>query len=322
LLSGTLAIADQAYVPPPADQVPGYFAAVMPCKIVDNDTFNRKVVECEGDLLAKKTLRELSILRNTIYARYGWSGFRKQWLKEHFSAQAWFKPNAKFAYKMISDVDRKNAHFIGTAEASLKQSELERRRDELLARHGKVWNDKPRFRLKSGKEVIICDGNIPKDAELLSADDDRPSRDCEFAKEKWYRPDSTFTMEKLSADDKIELGLIARALGDMGLEWGPNLADRSLDQLLKIEELRQLSVRDLRILRNNIYAHRGRPFKSKFLQEHFSNLDWYKIDPSYTDKKLTKTDERNIKLIKTVENEFGGPVDDQEWLTEPLFDMA
>src|SRR5262245_29163821 len=78
-----------AYTPAPADKVPGYHAEVMPCKIV-TDEGPQKVV-CKGDLLERKTLRELSILRNTIYARYGWDGYRKPWLREHFHGQPWFR---------------------------------------------------------------------------------------------------------------------------------------------------------------------------------------------------------------------------------------
>src|SRR4051794_17011842 len=85
-----------AYTAAAADQIPGYFAQPMPCKI-EHDGLTK--VKCEGQLLEKKTLRELSILRNTIYARYGWDGYRKPWLRDYFHTQPWFKPNPKFSYK-------------------------------------------------------------------------------------------------------------------------------------------------------------------------------------------------------------------------------
>src|SRR6476620_5848460 len=90
--------------------------------------------------------------------------------------------------------------------------------------------------------------------------------------------------------------------------------ENSLDRVLKPEELRQLSLRDLRLLRNTIYARRGRPFKSSILREHFLGMDWYKVNADYTDKLLTANDQRNIALIKSVENEFGGPLSDEDWL--------
>src|SRR5205823_4744552 len=207
--------ADETYTPAPADKVPNYFAQPMPCKISRD---MRTEVHCDGKLLESKSLRELSILRNTIYARYGWDGYRKPWLRAYFHAQPWFKPNPKFSYKQLADVDRKNAHFIGVREQSLTDVELSQMRDDIFARYGKTWT--------------------------------------------------------------------------------------SLDRTLKLEEVRQLSLRDLRLLRNTIYARRGRTFKSEILRDHFSGMEWYKPVADYSDKLLSANDVRNISMIKSVENEF------------------
>ena len=51
-------------------------------------------------------------------------------------------------------------------------------------------------------------------------------------------------------------------------------------------------------------------------------MEWYKQRPDYSDKLLTKNDVRNIALIRSVENEFGGPLSDEDWLTEPATDGA
>jgi hypothetical protein len=51
-------------------------------------------------------------------------------------------------------------------------------------------------------------------------------------------------------------------------------------------------------------------------------MDWYHANAAYSDKLLSKTDERNIALIKSVENEFGGPLSDEDWLQEPAVDGA
>src|SRR4029079_14570377 len=92
----------EEYTPAP-DNIANYFAGVMPCHIERED---RARVVCKGGEL-DKSLRELSILRNTIYARYGWDGYRKPWLKAWFHSQPWFKPNPKFSYKLLSEADRK-----------------------------------------------------------------------------------------------------------------------------------------------------------------------------------------------------------------------
>jgi hypothetical protein len=258
LAPASVAVAEP-YVPPPAKDVPGYSETQLPCKA--------------GSLcpeLQHKSLRELAILRNTIYARYGWDGFRKQWLRDYFHAQKWFKPNASFSYKLISKADRYNAHVIGSKEASFDEEELTQRQDAIYARHGK---------------------------QALDTD--------------------------LTPDERIEIGLISRALGAFALDDGKRAkAEQSLDKLLDVAELRQLSLRDLRLLRNNVYARRGRPFKSAVIREHFMGMSWYKENPAYTDKLLSATDVRNVRLIRSVEEELGGALGDEDWLIEPAFDGA
>jgi len=314
--------ADEPYTPAPADKVPNYFAQPMPCKLSREP---RLVVTCDGKLLESKSLRELSIMRNTIYARYGWDGYRKPWLRAYFHAQPWFKPNPKFSYKQLADADRKNAHFIAVREQSLTDVELGKMRDDIYARYGKVWPDKPEWTLKSGKTVKQC--NKPRGAEPTEGDGfddiDTAFPACRYAKTKWYKPDPRFSPSKIGDDDKIELGLLSRAMGQFALDdESRGKTEGSLDRALTLEEVRQLSLRDLRLLRNTIYARRGRTFKSEILRDHFSGMEWYKPVPDYTDKLLTKNDVRNIAMIRSVENELGGPLSDEDWLTEPATDGA
>src|SRR5215470_1120836 len=47
--------------------------------------------EITDDDLIGRSLRELTLMRNTIYARAG-NKFRKQWLNDYFSAQPWYHP--------------------------------------------------------------------------------------------------------------------------------------------------------------------------------------------------------------------------------------
>ena len=319
LLLSTIALA-QPFTPAPADKVPNYFAGVMPCKIERED---RARVVCKGGELDGMSLRELSIMRNTIYARYGWDGYRKPWLRNYFHSQPWFKANPKFSYKLLSEADRKNAHFIAAREQGFTDFELREMRDEVFARRGKVWNDKPAWKL-NGKIERAC--NKPKGAistAVEGAESSDYARDCKFARQKWYKPNPAFTDAQLTVDDKVELGLIDRGLGSFALDDETRgKQEEGLDRILPVEKLRQLSLRDLRLLRNTIYAHHGRPFKSEILRDHFSGMSWYKVDPAYSDKLLSANDVRNIALIKSVENEFGGPLSDEDWLAEPAVDGA
>lgn len=205
-----------------------------------------------GDL-KDRTLRELTLMRNTIYARAG-NPFRKKWLNDYFAAQTWYHALKAIDQSKVTPLDRKNAETIADYEAHLSRSELVDRRT--------AWRAK------------------------------------------------TDTPEK-----SIELRLISERLG----EWSGNDEDRTpledptlLDKQLTVEQLSDFSRRDLRLVRNLIYARHGRPFKSDLLKLYFSTLDWYKEDPAYTDARLTPLDKRNINLIRSVEDQLGGPLTDYE----------
>lgn len=357
LAAPVLAEQPEPYVPAPANQIPGYSETVFPCielvgwktrngTIVEDDEISRDVfdlsspaaayVQCSSEPhLEKKSLRELSILRNTIFARYGWGGFRKKWLREYFQQQPWYTPDPKFSYKRLTPVDRQNVELIAKAELSLRYTDLERMRDELLGAAGKWWGDIPSYEGTGGKPVYACD---LLDYKGETTDDDGSplywvkefkkavagSKDCSYhvvtdddlKKHRSNKPVSP-DLSQLGSNQAIELGLISRAMGDFAADEGQReQVGGSLDKVLSVKELRQLSLRDLRLLRNTIFARRGRPFKSKLLQEHFARMPWYKVDTAYSDKLLTATDKRNIQLIRQVEEEFGGALQDKDFQVE------
>ena len=68
------------------------------------------------------------------------------------------------------------------------------------------------------------------------------------------------------------------------------------------EELVDLNLEELRIKRNEIYARRGRKFKSKDLQEYFKQFDWYEPRYDNVQSLLTKHDRENIRKVKKAES--------------------
>lgn len=224
--------------------------------------YEREITKADLD---GRTLRELTLLRNTIYARAG-NSFRKQWLDDYFRAQPWYKPADKIDEAKITALDRKNAQTIAEYDAAISDDDLKRRKDEVLARK--------------------------KD-------------------------------NKATPEDEIELKLLSSRLGEwVGGDAAP-VTERSpledptlLDKQLTVDQLDDMSRRDLRLLRNTVYARKGRPFKSYLLQQYFDGFDWYTPDEAYADSRLSEVDRRNIKLIRSVEDSVGGPIADYDHMAE------
>jgi hypothetical protein len=120
--------------------------------------------------------------------------------------------------------------------------------------------------------------------------------------------------DALLEGDDVEAQLLSQRLGrSITLA---NRAPRSstplddpaqLDNVLNRAALLDMSPRDLWILRNMIYARRGRPFRSSILLEYFDSTDWYQPDQAYNDARLRRVDRQNLRMIQSVEAEVGGP---------------
>lgn len=68
---------------------------------------------------------------------------------------------------------------------------------------------------------------------------------------------------------------------------------------ITVRELISLSKKDLRIARNEIYARKGRFFKSRDLQVHFGKFSWYQ--PHTWNPSLTRLERLNVRTIQAVE---------------------
>lgn len=64
------------------------------------------------------------------------------------------------------------------------------------------------------------------------------------------------------------------------------------------------SLEKLYLMRNEIFARHGRPFKTHELNTYFRSKDWYKLDLSYDDSRLSKTELANAAIIKKEELEL------------------
>ncbi|WP_289056101.1 YARHG domain-containing protein [Carboxylicivirga marina] len=72
-------------------------------------------------------------------------------------------------------------------------------------------------------------------------------------------------------------------------------------RLLKEADIINLSKKELRLMRNEIFARYGYTFKSLDLQKHFLSKDWYHGNSNDVDRYLTDVEMMNIKFIKEFE---------------------
>ncbi len=88
------------------------------------------------------------------------------------------------------------------------------------------------------------------------------------------------------------------------------------NQLYLDSDLADKSAKELRILRNEIFAKHGYIFKSEDLRKHFSQQDWYEPLYDNVDSLLTENDKLNIQLILKFENQLN--IKETKVVSEPL----
>lgn len=81
---------------------------------------------------------------------------------------------------------------------------------------------------------------------------------------------------------------------------------------LSQSDLTDLSKSELELARNEIYARRGRKFKTDYIQQYFDSQSWYKgtIEPEdFLENMLSEIEKYNVKLISDYEKSLGSSSD-------------
>jgi hypothetical protein len=140
------------------------------------------------EILKGLTLNELRLMRNEFFARHG-RRFNERWLAQHFWGMGydWYEPVAQSKETPLSEIEKQNVETIQRYENKVREqlmtSEIE---SEMLA--GLFSEDVRTLR----NEIFARHGKIFKDKKLQNY----------FSSFDWYNPDSTFNEKNLTAMEK------------------------------------------------------------------------------------------------------------------------
>ena len=136
-----------------------------------------------------------------------------------------------------------------------------------------------------------------------------------FSQFSWYRPRAwevplgPVERANVSLIQSIEGPAATRAVtgllsADTKAENAAAVADPN-SRYLTPEELQGLSADQLAIIRNEIFARRGRYFKDDGLRAYFSRFSWYQ--PRAWDVPLSPVEQANVKLVQSFEQAASTP---------------
>lgn len=257
--------------------------------------------------IQKLELWDLKLMRGLVFGRHG-RIFKDAEIKQYLDNQLWYQPNPEFKNSMLNDTERRNLDLVRMAEAA--------KHETIQPGDMRYWRSRPITARKLGKHSGAEWKVLQAEIEAIHGKrfDDEPWLQQYFEERYWYRASDKYDSKKLTAIERKNLEMLSNAQkkqrkvallpGDMEL-----FENRPITEQM----LQGLSLHEVRLLRNEIYARHGRMFRAEWLQQYFYSQPWYSPDENFKDESLSGHNKLNVETIVKYENRVH-----QELSTKPI----
>ena len=241
-------------------------------------------------------LYELKLLRGIVFGRHG-RVFKDVGIRKYLTEQSWYKPNADFQNSLLNEVERRNLDIIRDAEASkhhqVQPGDMRYYRTRQLTRKQLGTHSKAEWTVLHAEVEAIHGKRF----------DDQPWLQQYFDERYWYQPNNNYDAKQLSTIERKNMQTIAAAQKTQRkLALAPGDMEFFENRLITERMLKGLSLHELRLLRNEIYARHGRQFRAPWLQQYFWSQPWYETNEGFSDEQISGTDKQNVETIVNYEN--------------------
>jgi len=250
---------------------------------------------------------DLKVLRGIVFGRHG-RIFKDNDIKVYLEEQSWYKPNPDFKNSMLNAMERQNLDIIRIAEAS--------KHETIQPGDMRYWRGRQITPRKLGKHSGAEWKVLLAEVEAIHGKrfDDEPWLQQYFEERYWYFANDKYDSKKLTAIERKNLDILSNAQKKQrNVAILPGDMQFFEDKAISEQMLRGLSLHELRLLRNEIYARHGRMFRAEWLQQYFYFQPWYNPDENFKDEELSGNDKVNVETIVKFENKIH-----QELSTKPI----
>ena len=250
---------------------------------------------------------ELKLLRGLVFGRHG-RVFKDTEINQFLTEQSWYKPNREFKNTMLNDTERRNLDLIRIAEAAKHVT--------IQPGDMRYWRDRAIPARKLGKHSGAEWKVLTAEIEAIHGKrfDDEPWLQKYFEERYWYFPTDKYDAKKLSVIERKNLEILSGAQKKQrNVALLPGDMEFFENRTISEQMLHGLSLHELRLLRNEIYARHGRMFRAEWLQQYFFSQPWYAPDENFKDEELSGNDKLNVETIVKFENKVH-----QELSTTPI----
>jgi hypothetical protein len=198
---------------------------------------------------------------------------------------------------MLNDIERRNLDLIRDEEArqheSIQPGDLRFWRTRIIT--PKKWGK------HSGSEWTVLAAEI--EAIHGKRFDETPWLQAYFDERYWYKAADHYDPKALTdIERKNLLAVVGAQKSQRRVALLPGDMEFFEDRAISEQMLRGLSLHELRLLRNEIYARHGRLFQAGWLQQYFEGQPWYQYDEKFKDEELSGANKQNVELIVSYEN--------------------
>jgi YARHG domain-containing protein len=279
--------------------------APQPTSLPEWEQFDYSAHSVTPEALASLPLVDVQRIRGIIFGRHG-RVFQDSTLQGWLLTRPWYHADTTFSNSLLTPGERENLEIVREAEAK---------------KHRQIEPGDMRFYQNRVITRAMLGDHSPQDWEVLEAevlanhgfvfdrgtddDDGQPDLQKYFDERYWYQRHPVFEAKQLSAIERQNLDTMTLAEArQYNRALSPGMM--KLFQFTPITEqmLRSVSIANLRLLRNEVYARHGRPFQTPWLAEYFKQQPWYTPRTSFSDAELSPTERANIALITKREEEL------------------
>jgi hypothetical protein len=241
---------------------------------------------------------DLQRLRGVIFGRRG-RIFKDRDIQGFLKEQPWYKPNPNFSNSMLNATERANLDLIREQEA-LKH-------DQIQPGDLRWWQAKEMTEENLGFHSAAEWQVLRAEVEAVRGKrfEDDPWLQNYFEERYWYKADPSYDARHLTAVERKNLATIDAAMRKQRkAAISPGDMEHFESRLVTEAQLKGLSLHELRLLRNEIYARRGRQFRTEWLAQYFWSQPWYEAREDGKEPALSQTEQKNIETIVAYERKL------------------
>jgi hypothetical protein len=248
-----------------------------------------------ADDLKDLSLLQLKYMRGIVFGKHG-RVFDEPAIQAWLKTRPWYHPDPKYRVTVLNDNERADMDAIKEAEfhkhTYVEPGDLKFYRTKALTPSELGSHSAIEWMIMRAEIEAIHGKPFPNQPWLQSF----------FAERYWYHPDPKYKPSVLTEIDRKNLATIATAQKEQRkVALAPG--DMALFQETPITAglLRGLSLQELRVLRNEVYARRGKRFRTEWLQDLFEEEEWYHPRKDFDEPTLSRIEKQNVETIVAAE---------------------